>query len=196
MISVFEVVADVDMVQPEPWTIQRSTGQWVAGGLQSTITRNIQVFGPARVAQNKEVQSLPEADRVGRILAFYATQPILTTRGYAPVPCTHGETPAGAIPGTTYTLSEAPPVGGGMLYVNGLALQVPTGYTLNDLTITLAVATPAEASIYFTWPITANAEAAESDIILYEGFQYRVLSVYRTAGAGYWKALGTRLEAA
>ena len=128
MISVQEVIPDPDMTSPEPFTIQRSTGQWVAGGFQSTVTQSIQVFGPVRNATDKEVAMLPEADRVSRVLAFYATLPILTTRGTAPVPATHGEVPAGAIPGSTFTLSSTPPGGVITLYVNGVQMTPGTEY--------------------------------------------------------------------
>ena len=196
MITVQEVIQDTDMVAPEPFTIQRSVGQWVSGGFQNTPSQSFTVFGPVRNATDKEVSMLPEADRVGRIRAFYATMPILTTRGYAPVPSTQGEVLTAVTPGSVYTLSITPPIGGGSLYVNGLLLTPNTQYTLFGQTITLAVEAPVDAVLYFTWPVVVNTQAAESDIILYDGFSYRVMDVYRTSGSGYWKALGTRLETA
>ena len=41
----------------------------------------------------------------------------------------------------------------------------------------------------------AREQAAASDIIQYEQTQYRVLSVYRDPGSGYYKALGTQMQA-
>jgi len=196
MISVQEVIGDVDMIDPQPYVIQRSTGQWVSGGFQSTIVRTINVFGPVRNATDKEVQMLPESDRISRIRAFYATQPILTTRGYAPLPATHGEVPAGTMPGTAFTLSAIPPGGACSLYLNGVTLQPVVDYLLTGAAIVFNYTVRAGAVLYATWGITARVEAAESDVILYDNEQYRVLGVYRTQGAGYLKALAHRMEAA
>ena len=196
MISVEEVILDPDMCDPSPFTVLRSSGQWVAGGFQSAITQQLQTFGPVRVATNKELAMLAEADRVSQVRAFYATFPILVTRGQAPLPATHGEVPQGTIPGVTYALSEPPPATLGVLTINGL-FQRPNGYdyTLNGVTITLNTPTDPDDKLYFTWPITAMVGAAESDVIDYDNQQWRILSVYRTPGSGYWKALGTRLSA-
>jgi hypothetical protein len=192
MISVQEVLQDTDMVDPEPWTILRSTGKWVAGGFQSTVTRTLQIFGPVRNVSDKEIQMLPEADRVGRVRAFYATQPILLTRGSAAVPATHTETPTGS--DLTYMLSQVPPGNFVNITVNGLYMR-PSGfdYTLVNNVALFNVAPPVDAVIAATWPITANVEAAESDIIVYYGEQYRVTAIYRTVASGYWKALATRM---
>ena len=67
----------------------------------------------------------------------------------------HGEIPDGAIPGTVYTLSAAPP--GGVLQSmtkNGKFL-LPGGadYTLAGNTITLNVATVLNDTLYAQWPV-------------------------------------------
>lgn len=65
----------------------------------------------------------------------------------------HGEIPAGAVPGTVYTLSSVPP--GGVLQtltVNGLMQTPGVDYALDGLTVTFEAATPAGAIIYATWP--------------------------------------------
>jgi hypothetical protein len=41
-----------------------------------------------------------------------------------------------------------------------------------------------------------QAEDAASDIIVYDSCHYRVLQTYYDPGCGYFKALGTRMEAA
>ena len=65
----------------------------------------------------------------------------------------HGETPQGAIPGTVYTLSSAPPGGVlGMLIIDGLA-QNPSTYSLSGNTITLGTSTAPSDSLYAVWPI-------------------------------------------
>ena len=194
MINVQDVASDWELQPPEPFTILRSTGKFVNGGFESD-TFPITMFGPVQQASNKEISVLPEADRVGSVRAFWATIPIYVTHGYAPVPSTHGEVPMGAVPGTVYTLSAAPPNGVGTLYVSGLALTPGVDYVLNNLTITLTQPTTTQAP-YFTWPVTVNAQAGASDILQYAGFNYRVLQTYLDSGSGYYKALGTRMEAA
>ena len=71
----------------------------------------------------------------------------------------HGEGPSGAVPGTVYTLSAAPP-GGTLqsLTKNGLFLT-PGGvdYTLNGVTITLSTPTVNTDKLWATWPIQVQA---------------------------------------
>lgn len=191
MISVFEVVVDPDMTAPRSYTILRSTGKFVLGGFESTTTP-ISMFGPVQQASNKEIQMLPEADRVQSARSFWSTQPIYVTRGYAPVPGIQGESPTGS--GVSYTLSQAPPGGVANVYVDGLLLQ-PNGfdYVLSGTSLTFVF--PITGVLYVNWQITAYVAADASDIIQYENDQYRVMSVYRDPGGGYWKAVGTRLTA-
>lgn len=192
MITVQEVILDPDMIAPKKFDVLRSTGTWVAGGFQS-ITTTIKLVGPVQQATNKEISMLPEADRIGSIRSFWAPIPIYTTRGYAPVPGTHGEAPTGS--GLVYTLSHLPPNNSVNLYVGGLLLR-PNGvdYTLRGDIIWFITA-PADAP-YVTWQVTARVGADASDILVYETEEYRVLSVYRVPGSGYYKALGTRMAGA
>lgn len=197
MISVQEVVNDTDMIAPEPFTILRSTGQFVAGGFQST-TQPIQLWGPVQQASNKEIMMLPEADRVGSVRAFWSRIPVYLTRGTAPAPSTHGETPVGTVPGSTFTLSAAPPGGVGVFYVNGVFQTPGVDYVLSGMVIVTTVPVPPGAVLYFAWPVTVQAQDAASDIIVYppNGERFRVLARYFDPGSGYWKALGTRMNAA
>jgi len=195
MISVQEVITDPDMTAPQPYQILRSTGSYIAGGFQS-ITTTIQCFGPVQQASNHEIQMLPEADRVGSISAFWSTQPIYTTRGTAAVPSVQGAVPAGDVPGTVYSLPTVPSGGVVDLYLNGLRLTPRTDYVLNGLTIALVSPTASGAKLWAQWNITANVQAAASDLLVYEDTQFRVLQVYHDVGCGYWKALGTRMAAA
>jgi hypothetical protein len=66
----------------------------------------------------------------------------------------HGEVPVGAVPGTTYALSAAPP-GGALqsLTKNGKFLVPVAGYTLVNNTVTLTTATVAGDALYATWLI-------------------------------------------
>ncbi len=196
MISVQEVITDPDIAAPQPYLVLRSAGQWTSGGFQSTIMQTLQMFGPVQQASNKEIQMLPEADRISSIRSFWSTQPFYVTRGYASVPSVHGETPAGAIPGTVYTLSSAPPTDSAEVYLNGLLQPPGVNYTISGATLTFTVVTPTGASLWAQWPVMAQVGVAASDILQYGDEQYRVLQVYHDAGCGYWKALATRLSAA
>lgn len=195
MINVSEVILDTDMLPPEPYVILRSTGQFIAGQFQSVVTK-IQQFGPVQQASLKEISMLPEADRVGSIRAFWSPVPIYLTRGTAPVPSVYGETPTGAVPGTTFALSQQPPTVNVTVYVGGLLMTPNVDYVLNGAVITLTI--PAAVAPWVQWPITARVQQAASDIIEYPpgGEQYRVLSRYFDPGCGYFKALGTRMSAA
>lgn len=193
MISVAEVVTDPDMIAPQPFTVLRSTGQFVAGGFQPNNTVFISMFGPVQQASDKEVAMLPTNDRISAVRSFWSLQPIYETAGYAPLPGVHGETPVGS--GTTYTISTPPPNGVLNLYADGRLLR-PNGvdYTLagTNLIFNSAPTLP----LYVTWDITVNVGTNASDIIQYQTEQYRVLRVYRDPGSGYWKAYGTRMAAA
>ena len=195
MINVQEVILDTDMLPPEPYVILRSTGQFIAGQFQSVVTQ-IQQFGPVQQASNREIQMLPEADRVGSIRAFWSPIPIYLTRGTAPVPSVYGETPAGTVPSTVFTLSQQPPTVNITIYVNGLLMTPNVDYTLSGATITLAL--PAAVAPWVQWPITARVQQAASDIIEYppNGEQFRILQRYYDPGNSVWKALGTRMNAA
>jgi hypothetical protein len=139
---------------------------------------------------------LPEADRVGSIRAFWSPIPIYLTRGTAPVPSVYGETPAGGVPGETFTLSQTPPTPNITVYVGGLLMTPNVDYVLIGTTLTLFAA--AVIAPWVQWPVTAQVQQAASDIIQYppNGERFRVLQRYFDPGCGYWKALGTRMNAA
>ena len=198
MLEMTDIVADSDMVAPQPFTILRSAGQFVAGSFQSSTTP-IQAIGPVQRASSKEITMLQEADLVGAVMAFWWTQRIYVTRGKAPLPSLQGVTPAGAIPGSVYTLSPAPPAGAnGELTKNGLLLLPGINYQLSadGTTVTLTNSTVLDDVLYFRWPTVSLTGPAASDILVYEEAQYRVLQVKHYPGSGYWKALSTRLSAA
>jgi hypothetical protein len=190
LISVAEVVQDPDLTAPQSYTILRSVGQYVLGGFQSTTTA-IPMFGPVQQASDKEINMLPEADRIGGARSFWCVQPIYTTRGAAPVPGVHDEIPTGS--GTVYTLSQVPPADAVNVYVNGLLMTPDIDYTIDGVTLTLQFA---PTTLYVTWQITVLAGQAASDILVYEGFQYRVMKVYHDFGGGYFKAIATRMQSA
>ena len=195
MIDMSDVVEDGDMAAPEPFTVLRSTGTFVAGGFQSTTTA-LQAVGPVQRATPKDISMLPEADIVNGVMAFWWNRQIFVTRGKVPLPSTQGTVPVGAVPGSVYTLATSPAADvTGTLTKNGLLLIPNVDYTLAGNTITLASSTALGDALYFSWPVTASVGQAASDILVYDNSQYRVLSVKHYPGSGYWKALGTRMSA-
>lgn len=191
MISVYEVVVDPDMIAPKPFTILRSTGRFVLGGFASAVAP-IPQFGPVQQATNKEIEMLEEADRVGGVRSFWCTQPIYTTRGYAPVPGIVSEAPVGS--GVTYVLTQTPPAELLCVYVAGLLLRQNSDYSITGAVITFTTAPTAPP--YAVWQATVSVATNASDQLQYESEVYRVLQVYYDPGGGYWKALATRMAAA
>ena len=69
----------------------------------------------------------------------------------------HGEVPAGNQPGTTFTLSAAPPNGTLQgLYKNGQFLTPGIDYTLAGTAITTTVVVTAADSLYAQWPVNTS----------------------------------------
>lgn len=73
MLNVSSRLANPDFAQP--FTIQRSSGQFVLGGFESTV-RQIQAAGVITVAKERDLAQVPEGDRVTGAMLFYATQPL------------------------------------------------------------------------------------------------------------------------
>lgn len=71
-----DVVNDPDLA--EPFTITRSSGQFAAGGWTSAST-TIQAFGVVTVAGAKQLDMIPEADRVHGSRVFICEQPMYVT---------------------------------------------------------------------------------------------------------------------
>lgn len=192
MITVDDIVSDGDMVAPEPWIIERSQGTWVSGGYQS-ITTNIEVIGPVRVASNKEIMMLPEGDRVGSLRCFYATQVMYVTRGHVSAAVPQGGLLVGV--GTTFTLPVVIAGGVADIFLNGLMLTPDVDYILVGTTLTLFTAITDTDMLVYSVLVTRKVDSAASDIIEFDGHRYRVLSVYYTPGSAYWKATATRMAA-
>lgn len=194
MIEVFDIVDDSDLGAPEPFTVIRSIkGRFVLGGFTSDRIE-FEANGPVQPATDKEISMLPVADIIGLVKAFWATQPLYVVRGTAPVPSVHEEVPQGAIPGSDYVLSEPPPNDSATIIQTGNTLDPEFDYIINGTGLTLTNPTIDDDWLFATWPVTANVELAESDILVYAGEQYRVLAVKRYPGSGYWKAFGTRMS--
>ena len=195
MISMSDVVSDGDLAAPKPFQVLRSTGTWASGGFVSTITETLELTGPVQQATDREVAMLPEGDRVGQVMSFWATLPLYTTRGKLPSPTLHAETPKGTVPGTLFTLSQAPP-GQIALYLNGEFLT-PDGvdYAQSGMSVVMNSAVNLADKLLAQWPVISNTDPAAADILVYGGEKYRLLDVKHDPGCGYWKALATRMSA-
>ena len=79
MINVSELITDVDFVQQ--YTVYRNTGSFVRGVFTSTET-TLTFYGTVVAANVKDVQMMPEGDRIEGLMVFYSTtdKPIYTTR--------------------------------------------------------------------------------------------------------------------
>lgn len=196
MIDVSEVVLDGDMVAPEVFTVRRSVGSWVAGGFVST-TSSIVMTGPVHQASDKELSMMPEADRIGEARSFWSTQPIYLTSGSKTgQSLVHTETLTGQTT-TTLNLSSAPPTPAVILTKNGLRIIPGTDYTVLGSVVTLMQAAVSSDMFIIQWFTTSSTPGTSaSDIIVYDGQQYRVLQQYRVSGSGYWKAIAVRMAAA
>lgn len=74
MIDVSELITDPDFATE--YTIYRSTGgEFGAGGWQEGTPEQIVVVGVALPANQREVQMVPEGDRVKGGMVFYSTVP-------------------------------------------------------------------------------------------------------------------------
>lgn len=78
MINVAEIILDPDFAQ---WyTITRSVnGQFSWGGYQD-LKQTLQTYGVIEPATSKDLEQIPEADRVIGMMAFYATIQLYTTQ--------------------------------------------------------------------------------------------------------------------
>jgi hypothetical protein len=193
MINMSDVVADAELMAPKPFLILRRTGQWTQNGFTVATTTQIQQVGPVQRAGDKELEEIPEADRVRAVMAFWCVVPVFITYGKAPSTAVQGVTPQGAYPGTIYTVDPPPDILQGALYKNGIFQTVGIDYTYANGVITMLWPTMATDRLYFTW-VNPTTGAGFSDVIQYEREQYRILGVKHYPGSGYWRAMGTRLS--
>lgn len=119
MFDLGDIVTSPDLAQP--FTIFRSTGGKFLAGNWTSQTQQIDYFGTVSVASSRDIEMIPEGDRVREVMAFWSDEPI-----------------------------------------------------------------------YGTGSATSGRS---SDIIVWQGNQYRVLAVFRYLDYGYYKALATRMKA-
>lgn len=77
VIDLSEVVEDPDMA--EQFTIRRTTGQFAAGGFALNAPTDVPAYGVVSVATAKEIEAIPEGDRVNEIRAFWTTTQMFVT---------------------------------------------------------------------------------------------------------------------
>lgn len=70
MIDYSDAVNDPDL--SESFLIMRSTGKFAAGGWQTTKTVQIAAYGVVDVANRKQLDQIPEGDRITQAMVFYS----------------------------------------------------------------------------------------------------------------------------
>lgn len=75
-IDLSDVVSSNDFA--EPFTIRRSSGSFVAGGWSQTTT-DIAALGVVSIARDKDLDSLPEGDKVKEAIVVHSTQEMMLT---------------------------------------------------------------------------------------------------------------------
>ena|SRR6185312_15402673 len=78
MIQIGSVVDDPAFAQPRPFIVHRSTGYFGLGGWQNTVS-DIEMTGTIQPASAKDLQQVPQGDRVTGIIAIWSQQQIYTT---------------------------------------------------------------------------------------------------------------------
>lgn len=78
MISVKEVITDPDFAQN--FTVYRSTGSFVDGVWTENTPSAIKMLGVVTVSSSKELDQVPEGDRVKGAMTFHTVCPIYATR--------------------------------------------------------------------------------------------------------------------
>jgi hypothetical protein len=77
MIDLSSVVTDPRFAQT--FTVKRFSGKWQAGRFVETPTE-IQMVGTISIANAKQIQFIPEGDRIGGEIAIHTTQPLYNSR--------------------------------------------------------------------------------------------------------------------
>jgi hypothetical protein len=78
VIDVSELLVDPDF--STNYIIWRTTGEWVNGRFVEDEPQRINFYGPVQPPTAKDLELMPEADRVKGIMNFLSQQPIYITR--------------------------------------------------------------------------------------------------------------------
>jgi hypothetical protein len=77
VIDVSEVITDPDFAQP--FSILRTTGSFGEGGWIPNASTSIPTYGVITVANEKELDQIPEGDRIKGAMIFHTVTEIRTT---------------------------------------------------------------------------------------------------------------------
>jgi hypothetical protein len=78
MINVSEVITDPDFVRQ--FTVYRSSGDWVSGRWTESTPEQIVMTGVISVMSEKELQAMPEGDKIKGAMVFHSLQELFVTR--------------------------------------------------------------------------------------------------------------------
>jgi hypothetical protein len=77
MIDLSSIVTDPRFAQA--FIVKRFSGKWQAGRFVETST-DIQMIGTISIANAKQIEFIPEGDRIGGEIAIHTTQPLYNSR--------------------------------------------------------------------------------------------------------------------
>jgi hypothetical protein len=77
MIDVSELANDPDLAQV--FTILRTTGSSWLNGVFQTVETTVQSYGPISVATPRDVEMIPEGDKIVGAMVFWSAQPLYGT---------------------------------------------------------------------------------------------------------------------
>ncbi|NOU95594.1 hypothetical protein GC093_20510 [Paenibacillus sp. LMG 31456] len=80
MINISRVVTSRNFAQPKGFTVYRTAGNWVRGRWLVDPEIILKLQGTITVANNNDLEQVPEGDRVTGLMCFYSPQPMYITR--------------------------------------------------------------------------------------------------------------------
>jgi len=73
-------VAQSLILNAQSYTVKRTTGSFTRGRWAADTPTEIEMFGVVTVVNEKELQQIPEADRITGAMYFFSKDPIYVTR--------------------------------------------------------------------------------------------------------------------
>ena len=80
MIDLSSIVTDPRFAQS--FTVYRKTGDWVGARFKETEEKEITTIGTISIASAKQIEFIPEGDRVGGEISIHTTVPLYCSRNY------------------------------------------------------------------------------------------------------------------
>ena len=78
MLDVSRIVLSLFAAQPSAFTVTRKTGAWVQGDFETT-SETLQMNGSIQPVNSKDLQQVPEGDRVVGLIKIYTVDPLYVT---------------------------------------------------------------------------------------------------------------------